>query len=587
MANHEVAPTPAHPAVESADARIQALEASLADLHRRMGRMEVAVFGVESGPRVATASADGSEAEAAPTAVNLLGLAGRTFLILGGAFLIRALTEGGTLPKELGVLLGILYATAWAVAAFRSQGAVASLYTVLSALLIYPLLFESTLRFKVMGSLQSSFWIGAFTTGLLWIAWRGDLRTAAWISLSAALGTCFALMAGTNSPLAYTALFLAIGGGILWLTYGRKWHGLRWPAALFADLAVLVLTSIAATPGGPPEAYRDLSTGGAMTLALGLVVVYVGSIAARTIQKNRKVNIFEITQCTLAVVVGFGGAIRIALAAGSTLIPFGIAALATGLACYAVAFAFLEKQEEAVVNFFFFTTLALVFTLLGGILVVPRAALVPTLAALGTLSLILGVRQNRWILRTHGAVYYTSMAITLGIPALAGEAFWGSAPLPALEQPWVLGGFTGGLALAHIYTATQRPRTPLVWWRKLPSFALAIWAGIGLAALLVFVSWRAFPEAASLAALRTAILSALILGSAFLPRWVATSETGWLVYPLLALAALKVLLQDLPSGKPLPLAAAFACLGIALVVAPRVIKGSKSAEDPAPESRQT
>ncbi len=573
MAKDEVPPVEPQ---ASPEARIQALEATLADLQRRMGQMEVAVFGVENVKRDPGAAAALPAPDHAPTTVNVLGLAGRTFLILGGAFLIRALTEGGTLPKELGVLLGILYATAWAVAAFRSQGAVASLYTVLSAFLIYPLLFEATTRFKVMSPLQSTLWIGAFTTGLLWISWRRDLRTAAWASLLAALATGFVLMAGTNAPIPYTALFLATGGGILWLTYGRKWHGLRWPAALMADLAVLVLTSIAATPGGLPEAYRDLSIGGALTLALGLVVVYVGSIAARTIQKNRKVNVFEITQSTFAVVVGFGGAIRIALASGSTLVPFGIAALATGMACYAVAFAFLEKQEEAVVNFFFFTTLALVFTLLGGILVVPRPALVPTLAALGTLSLILGVRQNRWILRTHGVVYYSSMAILLGIPALIGEGFWGTAPLAPPQEPWVLAGFGSGMALAHVYTATQRPRTALVWWRKLPSFVLALWAGLGLATLVVLETWRVVPEAAALAALRTLILSAVIIGAAVLPRWVPTSETGWLVYPLLGLTALKVLLQDLPAGKPLPLAIAFACLGVALVVAPRLLKGSKS-----------
>ncbi len=579
MANHEVVPEPADPPAESMDARISQLEASIADLHRRMGQMEVAAFGVENVKREPGAAAPvQGEGEPVTTTVNVLGLAGRTFLILGGAFLIRAFTEGGTLPKGLGVLLGILYATAWAVAAFRSQGGVASLYTLLSAFLIYPLLFEATTRFGVLTPLTSALWIGAATAGLLWISWRGDLRTVAWVTLIAALATGFALMAATNAPIPYTALFLATGGGLLWLTYGRKWHALRWPAAIVANLAVLVLTSIAATPGDPPEAYRELSLGGSLALALGLVVVYVGSIAARTIQKNRKVNVFEITQSSLAVVVGFGGAIRIALASGSTLIPFGIAALATGLACYAVAFAFLEKQEEAVVNFFFFTTLALVFTLLGGFLVVPRTALVPTLGALGTLSLILGVRQNRWILRTHCAVYYSSMAITLGIPGLAGEAFWGSAPLPPLGEPGVLAAFIGGMALAHVYAATQRPRTPLVWWRKLPSFLLALWAGLGGAALAVLGTAQAFPEPASLAALRTAVLSMVAMGAAGLPRWVATSETGWLVYPLLGLAALKVLTQDLPAGKPLPLAVAFACLGVSLVVAPRVLKGSKPPE---------
>ncbi|HJV22186.1 MAG TPA: hypothetical protein VJ570_05795, partial [Holophagaceae bacterium] len=145
MANDEVHPVPP-PA--SPEARIQALEATLADLQRRLGQMEVAVFGVENVKREPGAAATAAAEEIPVTGVNVLGLAGRAFLVLGGAFLIRALTEGGTLPKGLGVLLGILYATAWAVTAFRSQGAVATLYTLLSAFLIFPLLFETTLRFE-------------------------------------------------------------------------------------------------------------------------------------------------------------------------------------------------------------------------------------------------------------------------------------------------------------------------------------------------------------------------------------------------------------------------------------------------------
>jgi hypothetical protein len=256
-----------------------------------MGQMEVAVFGVENVRRdpAAPAPTAGPE-ETAPTTVNVLGLAGRAFLILGGAFLIRALTEGGTLPKGLGVLLGILYAAAWATTAYRSEGVVASLYAVLSALLIFPLLFESTTRFEVLTPLTSTLWLGAATAGLLCITWLRDLRTATWATLLLSLGTTLALMARTGSPIPYTTLFLALGAGVLWLTYGRKWHGLRWLAAMVANFAVLILTSIAATPGGPPEAYRDLSLGGSMALALGLVVVYVGSIAARTIQKSRKVR---------------------------------------------------------------------------------------------------------------------------------------------------------------------------------------------------------------------------------------------------------------------------------------------------------
>ena len=49
-----------------------------------------------------------------------VSLVGRSCLVLGGAFLIRVLTDGGILPGPLGVALGVLFAATWVFFSHRA-----------------------------------------------------------------------------------------------------------------------------------------------------------------------------------------------------------------------------------------------------------------------------------------------------------------------------------------------------------------------------------------------------------------------------------------------------------------------------------
>jgi hypothetical protein len=56
---------------------------------------------------------------------------------------------------------------------------------------------------------------------------------------------------------------------------------------------------------------------------------------------------------------------------------------------------------------------------------------------------------------------------------------------------------------------------------------------------------------------------------AALARRPAWREAGWLVYPALGATGLKILLEDLPRGRPATLFVAFALYGAALLVVTR------------------
>jgi hypothetical protein len=62
----------------------------------------------------------------------------------------------------------------------------------------------------------------------------------------------------------------------------------------------------------------------------------------------------------------------------------------------------------------------------------------------------------------------------------------------------------------------------------------------------------------------------VVLAAAWAGRRPAWLEAGWLAYPLLAFTGLKMLLEDLPRGRPATLIVGFACYGVALIAVPRI-----------------
>ena len=101
------------------EARLERLEAVIRDLHL---------------PDAASPSLAMSLDNALPAgllnvrhdATVWLTLAGRTLMVLGGAYLLRAITESGRLPASAGVVIGLGYALAWLGASGGSTAAAAS-----------------------------------------------------------------------------------------------------------------------------------------------------------------------------------------------------------------------------------------------------------------------------------------------------------------------------------------------------------------------------------------------------------------------------------------------------------------------------
>jgi hypothetical protein len=156
-----------------------------------------------------------------------------------------------------------------------------------------------------------------------------------------------------------TVFLILLGVATLWIGYELEWKGLRWLVAFAANLAVFSLT-FGALAGHPRE-----TPAAAPLVQLLMLGLYLASVAARTLVRACNVTPFEVFQVVAAFVLGFGGAIYTTRATGIGSNVLGIAAVLLGIACYGVAFSFMDRQEGRGRNFHFYTSLALLFSLTG------------------------------------------------------------------------------------------------------------------------------------------------------------------------------------------------------------------------------
>ena len=554
--------------------RLEARVRQLEDLRGSEAERRTLARGTAAGPAPATVG------PAIAARQGTIALAGWTLLVLAGAYVARALTDAQVVPTSIGVVLGLGYAAFWILRADgragRGERESAAFYALAGSLVAFPLIWETTARFGLLGPRAAAAALVAFFALGLGVAWRRALGVVAYASTGLALATAVALLVATRDLLAAFAAFLAVGAGVEWLAYCERWLPLRWWAAAVLDAVAFLVAALVARPGGLPERYVPLSTAQAAAALLALPALYVVGLVSRTIRLGRPVTLFEAAQGTLAVLLGFGGAWRVLSASGGSVLGLGVLGLFLGALCYAAAFAFAERRAGQGRNFYFYSTAGGFLTVAGASVVARGPSLPLVLGALGLAAAVFGRRFGRMTLRVHSALYLAAGALETGlflecVRALASEA---SHALPAVA--W-LAALSAGAGWGVLATDASAPRSG---WARVPQLLLALLVVLAVGRALQLGLWAALGAGAAgdpavAAALRTAILAALALGLAVVARQRTWPELAWLVYPLVALGGVKLLFQDLRVGRPATLVLSLALYGAVLVLAPRLLRSEE------------
>lgn len=558
-------------ALADVQARLEALERAPG---RAAPRRAAAAPSAAPGGAAATPTAAGAAAGSVPSAASAFTLAGRTFLVLAGAFALRALTDAGTLAAPLGVGIGLAYAGTWIALADRAgragAGWSAGFHGATAAMIGFPLLFEATFRFRLLSPTAASALLAGLTAVALSVAVRRRIEGLAWLVALAGVATATAVALAplggrATSPTLYV---VALGIATLWLGYVLDWHGLRWPMAIAANALVAVVSLRALSSGGGEGA------GAAFFVQAVLLVGYLGSIAARTLLLGRRVVPFEVFQAAAALAVGLGGAAAVASRAGGGAVAFGVVSAASGFAAYGVAFEFIERRQKGSANFGFYAAIAIVLVLAGSALVLSGPLLPLAWAALAVGSAAIARRKGGVTLGAHGAAYALAAATASGLLSHAAEASFASP-----QEAWGAAAAVEVVVLAAMVAAAwlvagQAGRERVV--QRVPQALLV--AALVCAAAGLAVGWLVPPLAGvpgagaspgAVATIRTAVWVAGALLLTGLGRREAWREAGWFVYPALAAIGLKILLEDLQRSRPATLFLAFALYGGALILVSR------------------
>ncbi len=527
-----------------------------------------------------------SRSGAAAGTPELLPLLGRTLLVVGGAFVLRAVTEAGLLGPALGSALAIVYAVAWLVMADRSaaKGATVSAtwYGIAGTIIAYPLLWETTVEFHFLTPTAAAAALGLITAIGLGVGWLRRLLALSSIVSIATVVTLLALAVATKLPVLFASWMLAAGLATLWIGYSRGWPGLVWIVAVPADLMVALLTAVLLI-ADTERAAELLRPGSVIALQLALVIVYIGSFVIRTLVARAEVQALEIIQGLAVVTIGLGGAIAVARTNPWAWLPLGLVAAVVGAAGYTASFTLIDRSVRRT-NFIFYSSLAMVFALVAATALLTLDVLVIVLAIGAVLMAWSGSRLERATLSLHGAVYASGAAIASGLLTESASMLTDRGLVSAgWIGPAVLVALIGSVA----YCAFKVAGHGRTWGQlsTLPKFLVITIAVFGSAGVCVAAISELLPHRdgvilpSALAVLRTAVLAVGAVALAWLGRYPRVMQATWLVYPVLIVGGIKLLIEDLRVGEPAILVASFALYGGALILAPRLRRKSGRRDD--------
>ncbi|MFZ0821117.1 MAG: hypothetical protein WAM91_13690 [Candidatus Acidiferrales bacterium] len=551
----------------------------LAELAKRIDDLAQRVLALEHAspgtPAASTPSAQESDSFQ-PPAVSLpagtISILGRAVLGIALAYLFRAASESAILPRPLLVISAILYSSIWLILSVRlrpSDGFARAVYALTAVLILSPLLWEATVRFRILSPIAAAGALTAFTVFGLVLSLRFDLRAAPFILVLAAVPTAVALVigAGAVTPFVFSLLVIAL---VVELGACRgNWPYLRPVIAAAADFIIWLMTYLLARPEGPLSSYSPANELTLVILPVALFAVYGASAAYRTIVRRLPITIFEIAQLPVACLLAMSG---VAAATIGTAIPaLGVSALVLAAASYLAAFT-RSPQAEQKRNFLVFSFYAVALFVIGIWLLCPAWMQTSFFCLAAPAATVIGMARKIAVLRYQALVFLFGACLAGGFFPFTAHAFVGANP-----------GAIGWTILAVALTALVCYIT--VWklddrgWTDhllafFPMFLAAVaLAGCAVILLVGFVARWTAPEAHALAVIRTGIICASAFAFGLLASRFKRVELVWAAYCALAFGAVKLFLEDLWLQRKEWLAVSLFLYALVLILLPRILRG--------------
>lgn len=496
---------------------------------------------------------------------------GKAVLGIAGAYLLRAVSESGRVPKLPILLIAILYACGWMIWAVHVHAAsrlASTVYAVTSALILSPMLWESTVRSQVLSPAAAAAVTVAFVVLAISLAWRDNLQLIPWVATLTSVITALALIVETHELLPLTTALLAVAA----ITEAAACLGhrltLRAIPALASDFAVWLVLFILGAAESVPEGYRPAAASTIVFLCFLLLAIYGASIGVRSFFLCQLITAFEIAQAVIAFSLASYGMMRatqgaIATALGGLFLTFSAVCYWGTLSRFADEAQSRNRRISA--------TWAAALTLGGTILLFSEALQIVFLSVAAVFAAFLYTRSRKNSLGLHASLYIAAAAALSPLSIYAADALAGSVPGAPDWRSWLIAAAAAVSYLVGSRMVEDQNRRRLLW--VVPA-ALIGFAGAALAvaAIAHFAAGSAGLSASPLSVVRTVVVCVLALVLAVSGSRFRRDELGWLAYAAVGLGTLKLLLEDLRFGNARSLVVSLLFYGLILIFLPRIMR---------------
>jgi hypothetical protein len=550
------------------------LTASLETLERRVYALEHPSQVTQSLPAQAanpSATAPAATAFAFAQGDGAFSVVGKAMLGIAGAYLLRAAAESTTFPRAAVVAIAIAYAGTWLVAAtrVRAEAWFASItYAGTSVLILVPMLWELTMRFKVLPTAATASILAGFAIAAFALAWKRHFTAVVWLTTATASTAALVMAIATHDLAPFIVALFVIASASEYAAACNHRLSVRLLVAASVDIAVWAMIYIFSRPESTRIEYKEVS--GALLLAFGpiLLLIYGASATAQTMLRRRRITFFETAQTLIAFLLAAWSVLSFWSGAGALVL--GVLCLLSSVAGYAVVFARFSSTNEQR-NYQVYATGSAALLLAGGYLCLPTMWLVLCLIIAAITATILGVQTVRLTLEFHGLVFLTAAAFSSGLLTYVFHAIAGAFPP---SPGWLVWGISAAAVLCY---AVER-RFPEEQWKHRLLYVLSAALAVGAtAALLVWALVRLAlvgitPEASHIAVIRTLTTCAIALLLAYSGSLWQRKELGWLAYAVLVFVASKLLFEDMRHSHLGFTAVSISLYAITLLLVPRLVR---------------
>ena len=557
--------------VEQLSERVRELEQRVSSLEGQLANAPAAPSAAGSAARSESGPPQAGQGFPAPSLPSgVLPVFGKAVLGIAGAYLLRAVAESGTIAQLPVLLVALVYAGMWLFCAVRTHAAnpfASVTYAITAAMILSPLLWESTVRFQLLSPVFAAVVLVIFVVLALVLSWRQNLQAIPWVATLAAVGTALALIIATRELVPFTAGLLAVALTTEVVVCLGHPLSVRAVLAIAADFAVWLLVYVMTSPDGVPSEYRPVGATTILPLCLALLAIYGGSIGLRSFGLRHQVTIFEIVQEVVAFVLATFGVLRASPGSAPALGAFFLLVAAV---CYWGALSrFVEDANNR--NRQVCAIYAVALLLAGSLLLFPAGFQAPFLCLAAVTAAFLYARTGKLSLGVHVSFYLAAAAILSGLLNLAGRALAGTVP-PALN----VGAWVVAVSALLCYVIGSRASTDQ--WKQRSLWIIPCLVGTGVvAALAVMISVRlssasGMLNASRLSVVRTVVICSVALILSFGGSRLKRAELLWVAYVVIAFGTLKLLFEDLRFGNAASLVASLLFYGLILILIPRLTR---------------